>query len=129
VQFHPEFDADTMRGYIDMLADGLRTEGTDPAALRERVAATDAAAALLGRFARIVEASTRASEPERAERAEGAEGAEGRGARASLFRRIGDYKKPPALRLRCDPPAAPGTFRHTSMTTPSPTPRSASISR
>jgi GMP synthase (glutamine-hydrolysing) len=56
VQFHPEFDADTMRGYIDMLADGLRTEGADPAALRGRVAATDAAAGLLGRFARIVEA-------------------------------------------------------------------------
>jgi GMP synthase (glutamine-hydrolysing) len=57
LQFHPEFDADAMRGYIDMLADGLRKEGTDPVALRERVAPTDAAAALLGRFARIVEAS------------------------------------------------------------------------
>jgi GMP synthase (glutamine-hydrolysing) len=56
LQFHPEFDADAMRGYIDMLADGLRKEGTDPVALRERVAPTDAAAALLGRFARIVEA-------------------------------------------------------------------------
>jgi GMP synthase (glutamine-hydrolysing) len=56
VQFHPEFDADVMRGYIDMLADGLRKEGADPAALRERVAATDTAAGLLGRFARIVEA-------------------------------------------------------------------------
>lgn len=56
LQFHPEFDADAMRGYIDMLADGLRKEGADPAALRERVAPTDAAAGLLGRFARIVEA-------------------------------------------------------------------------
>jgi GMP synthase (glutamine-hydrolysing) len=56
LQFHPEFDADAMRGYIDMLADGLRKDGTDPVALRERVAPTDAAAALLGRFARIVEA-------------------------------------------------------------------------
>jgi GMP synthase (glutamine-hydrolysing) len=56
VQFHPEFDADVMRGYIDMLAEGLRKEGADPAALRERVAATDTAAGLLGRFARIVEA-------------------------------------------------------------------------
>ncbi len=56
LQFHPEFDADTMRGYIDMLADGLRREGADPAALRERVTPTDTAAGLLGRFARIVEA-------------------------------------------------------------------------
>jgi GMP synthase (glutamine-hydrolysing) len=56
VQFHPEFDASVMRGYIDMLAGDLSAEGADPAALRENVAATDAAAGLLGRFARIVEA-------------------------------------------------------------------------
>lgn len=56
VQFHPEFDAGVMRGYIDMLAGDLSAEGADPAALRENVAATDAAAGLLGRFARIVEA-------------------------------------------------------------------------
>lgn len=56
VQFHPEFDGEAMRGYIDMLADGLRCEGADPVALRERVVSTDAAAGLLGRFARIVEA-------------------------------------------------------------------------
>jgi GMP synthase (glutamine-hydrolysing) len=56
VQFHPEFDADVMRGYIDQLADGLARAGTDPAALREQVVPTDAAASLLGRFARIVEA-------------------------------------------------------------------------
>lgn len=56
VQFHPEFDDEVMRGYIDMLAEGLRKEGADPAALRERVATTGAAAGLLGRFARIVEA-------------------------------------------------------------------------
>uniref|UniRef100_UPI000D373EFD glutamine amidotransferase n=1 Tax=unclassified Variovorax TaxID=663243 RepID=UPI000D373EFD len=56
VQFHPEFDAEAMRGYIDLLAGQLSAEGADPAALRERVAATDTAAGLLGRFARIVEA-------------------------------------------------------------------------
>jgi GMP synthase (glutamine-hydrolysing) len=56
VQFHPEFDADVMRDYIDQLADGLARAGTDPAALREQVVPTDAAAGLLGRFARIVEA-------------------------------------------------------------------------
>ena len=56
VQFHPEFDAETMRSYIDMLADDLKSNGTDPAALREGVRATETAAALLGRFARIAEA-------------------------------------------------------------------------
>lgn len=56
VQFHPEFDAEAMRGYIDMLANDLKAEGADPAALRARVSATDAAAGLLGRFARIAEA-------------------------------------------------------------------------
>ncbi|QNK66464.1 glutamine amidotransferase [Variovorax sp. PAMC26660] len=56
VQFHPEFDADAMRGYIDMLATDLKAEGADPVALRERVVATDSAAQLLGRFARIAEA-------------------------------------------------------------------------
>lgn len=56
LQFHPEFDAEIMRGYVDHLADTLRAEGSDPAALRERVAATAAAAQLLGRFARIAEA-------------------------------------------------------------------------
>ena len=56
VQFHPEFDGEAMRGYIDLLADDLASAGVDPAALRERVGPTDAAAGLLGRFARIVEA-------------------------------------------------------------------------
>ena len=56
VQFHPEFDADVMRGYIDQLAGDLARAGTDPAALREHVVPTDAAAGLLGCFARIVEA-------------------------------------------------------------------------
>jgi GMP synthase (glutamine-hydrolysing) len=56
VQFHPEFDAEAMLGYIDHLADDLRAKGADPAALRERVTATATAARLLGRFARIAEA-------------------------------------------------------------------------
>ena len=56
VQFHPEFDAEAMRGYIDLLADDLASAGVDPAALRERVGPTDTAAGLLRRFARIVEA-------------------------------------------------------------------------
>jgi len=49
VQFHPEFDAEAMRGYIDALA-------TDPAPLRAAVTDTPAAAGLLGRFARWAEA-------------------------------------------------------------------------
>lgn len=56
LQFHPEFDAEIMRGYVDHLADDLRGQGLAPAALRERVAATPTAAQLLGRFAHIAEA-------------------------------------------------------------------------
>lgn len=55
VQFHPEFDAEAMRGYVDLMAEQLRAEGMDAAALRERVAATPTAAQLLGRFAHIAE--------------------------------------------------------------------------
>jgi len=55
VQFHPEFDADAMRGYIEMLAGELASMGADAKTMRERVVDTDAAASLLGRFARIVE--------------------------------------------------------------------------
>lgn len=56
LQFHPEFDDDIMRGYVEHLAEPLRAEGADPAALREQVRPTAAAGSLLGRFARIVEA-------------------------------------------------------------------------
>ncbi|CAN7380515.1 glutamine amidotransferase [Variovorax sp. LjRoot84] len=55
VQFHPEFDAEVMRGYIDCMAGELQANGIDPAALRERVAGTATAAQLLGRFAHIAE--------------------------------------------------------------------------
>lgn len=55
VQFHPEFDADIMRGYVDHLAGPLRAEGVDPDALRGRVTGTVNAARLLGRFAQIAE--------------------------------------------------------------------------
>ena len=56
VQFHPEFDAEAMRGYIDRMADELKSGGTDPVALRDSVGTTETAAGLLGRFARIAEA-------------------------------------------------------------------------
>jgi GMP synthase (glutamine-hydrolysing) len=55
VQFHPEFDDDIMRDYVEHLAAPLRAEGVDPAALRERVKPTAIAAGLLARFARIAE--------------------------------------------------------------------------
>ena len=37
VQFHPEIDADIMRGYIETRAEILASEGIDPIALRESV--------------------------------------------------------------------------------------------
>ncbi|MDM0011935.1 glutamine amidotransferase [Variovorax sp. J22P168] len=55
LQFHPEFDAGIMRGYVDQLAGELRAQGRDPEALREQVGATVVAAQLLGRFAHIAE--------------------------------------------------------------------------
>jgi GMP synthase (glutamine-hydrolysing) len=52
MQFHPEFDAGVMRGYIEARAPVLSAEGIDARAL----AAEDAplAAELLRRFARLV---------------------------------------------------------------------------
>ncbi|MDR0902961.1 MAG: glutamine amidotransferase [Opitutaceae bacterium] len=56
VQFHPEFNADVSRHYIDCAADELRTEGRDVAALRAGVGETPLAASVLPRFARIAAA-------------------------------------------------------------------------
>jgi GMP synthase (glutamine-hydrolysing) len=50
-QFHPEFSAESMRAYIDARADALREEGFDPDALHAGVQETEAARALLERFA------------------------------------------------------------------------------
>ncbi|HKZ09648.1 MAG TPA: glutamine amidotransferase [Rhodanobacteraceae bacterium] len=50
-QFHPEFTAACMRAYIDARADVLREEGVDVAAMRDAVRETEAARALLERFA------------------------------------------------------------------------------
>ncbi|OUM02870.1 glutamine amidotransferase [Variovorax sp. JS1663] len=63
LQFHPEFDDEVMRDYIDRTAGELRTRGLDPAALRGRVAATTAAASLLRRFAEIAELHEAAAVP------------------------------------------------------------------
>jgi GMP synthase (glutamine-hydrolysing) len=51
VQFHPEFDADVMRGYIEARREALRAEGIDPAGL----SAEDApeAARVISTFARL----------------------------------------------------------------------------
>ncbi len=54
VQFHPEFDADVMRGYIQGRADALRAEGLDPDRLLAEVRECDAASTVLRRFRQIV---------------------------------------------------------------------------
>ena len=50
-QFHPEFTAAAMRAYIAARTDALREEGLDPAMLEADVHETEAARALLERFA------------------------------------------------------------------------------
>lgn len=56
LQFHPEFDAETMRVYIDRMARDLRARGIDTDALHSRVAGTETATGLLRRFACIAQA-------------------------------------------------------------------------
>jgi len=53
VQFHPEFDAEVIRAYLEARREVLRAEGLDPEALLREVADGDAGAALLRRFARL----------------------------------------------------------------------------
>jgi GMP synthase (glutamine-hydrolysing) len=64
VQFHPEFDDDIMRDYLERdladPADPVHARDIDPAALRAAIKPTPVAASLLGRFARIVEAHAEA---------------------------------------------------------------------
>jgi GMP synthase (glutamine-hydrolysing) len=50
VQFHPEFSAAIMRGYVDEHAAALHEQGRDVAALKAAIADTEAANALLKRF-------------------------------------------------------------------------------
>jgi GMP synthase (glutamine-hydrolysing) len=54
VQFHPEFDADIVRGYIDARRDQLASEGLDAEQLWRRATDTQHGAALLRRFAQLV---------------------------------------------------------------------------
>lgn len=52
VQFHPEFDAEIMRGYITARASLLEEEGLDPRALAERASDTPMSGQVLRNFVR-----------------------------------------------------------------------------
>ena len=54
VQFHPEFDRDIMRGYLDARAHSIRAEGGNPVALRERVHPLTRGRDILRNFVRLV---------------------------------------------------------------------------
>jgi GMP synthase (glutamine-hydrolysing) len=53
VQFHPEFDADAIRGYLEARRELLAREGLDAARLLAGVRDDEAGAALLRRFAAL----------------------------------------------------------------------------
>ncbi|MCG8589961.1 MAG: glutamine amidotransferase [Proteobacteria bacterium] len=55
VQFHPEFDADVMRGYLEERRQVLASEGLDAEALQAAARDTPAAAGLLDRFVGLVQ--------------------------------------------------------------------------
>ena len=54
LQFHPEFGAEVMRGYIRARSEVIRSEGHDPDAIEAGVSETPIAHGLLGRFAALV---------------------------------------------------------------------------
>ena len=54
VQFHPEFDADVVRAYLEARRDAVRAEGLDPDALLRGASDSPHGAALLRRFARLL---------------------------------------------------------------------------
>ncbi len=53
IQFHPEFDADIMREYIDSSRALLERAGQDPGPMHWAVQSTDISSAILQRFVRI----------------------------------------------------------------------------
>ena len=59
VQFHPEFSATHMRGYVHARRDALRDEGTCPSTLARKVSATPHARRVLRRFVRHARALAR----------------------------------------------------------------------
>jgi len=54
VQFHPEFDGDVIRAYLEARAEPLRAEGLDPEAIAAAVTETPTGALLLRRFAELL---------------------------------------------------------------------------
>jgi GMP synthase (glutamine-hydrolysing) len=54
VQFHPEFDADVMRAYLEARREMIRSEGIDPAPLERGVAESSHGTRLLRRFAGLL---------------------------------------------------------------------------
>jgi GMP synthase (glutamine-hydrolysing) len=55
VQFHPEFDAAIMRGYVEARREVLLDEGLDPDAMIAGVVETPALTGVLARFAEVVQ--------------------------------------------------------------------------
>ncbi len=58
-QFHPEFDAEILRGYVEIRREILRGEGRDPDAMIEAIEETPDLARVLERFAAFVEGRLR----------------------------------------------------------------------
>ena len=54
VQFHPEFDADTVRAYLVARSEKVRAEGLDPEALLAAVRETPGGPRILRRFAELI---------------------------------------------------------------------------
>ena len=54
VQFHPEFDADTVRAYLVARSEKVRAEGQDPEALLAAVRETPGGPRILRRFAELI---------------------------------------------------------------------------
>ncbi len=60
VQFHPEFDADIMRGYVRARADIVRAEGQDPDRIIASIRPCPAGKRLMQQFAELVDGNTEA---------------------------------------------------------------------
>lgn len=56
VQFHPEFDADVMRGYVLARADAIAGEGGDPAAILARAHPATSGRSVVPNFVRLARA-------------------------------------------------------------------------
>lgn len=54
VQFHPEFNADILRAYIERVKDALFDQGSDVSGLIQRIRETPEASSLIARFAALL---------------------------------------------------------------------------